>query len=136
MDPKERVYKATEWYQVQKCSSGISIKIAHFWHREIKKISFLRISQEISILEHMLLHKSYINMAIANILVYSKSLHDLPRPRYKKCAIREWQGNGRGHMGVMLNFSELSPGLNLFFRPLRTSVQSGKMVPQFAGYIC
>ena len=84
----------------------------------------------------MLLHKSYINMAIANILVYSKSLYDLPRPRYEKCAIREWQGNGRGHMGVMLNFSELSLGLNLFFRPLKTSVQSSKMVPQFAGFIC
>ena len=121
---------------MQKCSSGISIKIAHFLASRDQKISFSRISQEISILEHMLLRKSYINMAIANILVYSKSLYDLPRPRHEKCAIREWQGNGRGHMGVMLNFSELSPGLNLFFRPLRTSVQSGKMVPQFAGYIC
>ena len=117
---------------MQKCSSGISIKIAHFFASLDQKISFSRISQEISILEHMLLHKLYVNMAIANILVYSKSLYDLPRPRYEKCAIREWQGNGRGHMGVMLNFSELSPGLNLFFRPLRTSVQSGKMVPQFA----
>ena len=125
---------------MQKCSSGISIKIAHFLASHGQKNSYSRISQEISIfgdyLEHMLLHKSYINMAIANILVYSKSLYDLPRPRYEKCAIREWQGNGRGHMGVMLNFSELSPGLNLFLRPLRTSVQSGKMVPQFAGYIC
>ena len=31
------------------------------------------------VLEHMLLHESYINMAIANILMYSKSLYDLPR---------------------------------------------------------
>ena len=80
----------------------------------------------------MLLHKSYINMAIAHILVYSKSLYDLPGPKCKNPARRVWRGNGRGHMGVMPNFYELSPGLNLFFRPLRTSVQSDKMVPQFA----
>ena len=92
------MYKVTEWYQVQIFGSGISIKIAHFWHREIKKISFSRISQEISILEHMLLHKSYINMAIANILVYSISLYDLRRPKYEKCNKREWLGNGRGHL--------------------------------------
>ena len=30
----------------------------------------------------MLLHKSYINVAIANILLYRKGLYDLHRPRY------------------------------------------------------
>ena len=82
-----------------------------------QKISFSRISQEISVLEHMLLHESYINMAIANILVYSKSLYDLRRPKYEKCNKREWLGNGRGHLDMMLNFTELSPGLNLFRGP-------------------
>ena len=32
----------------------------------------------------MLLHKSYINMAIANILVYRNSTYDLSGPKYKK----------------------------------------------------
>ncbi len=36
----------------------------------------------------MLLHKSYINVAIANILVYLKSFYDLQRPRYGNSATR------------------------------------------------
>ena len=32
----------------------------------------------------MLLHKSYINVAIANILLYGFTLYDLPEPNYKK----------------------------------------------------
>ena len=31
----------------------------------------------------MLLHNSYINVAIANMLPYRKSLYDLPVPKYK-----------------------------------------------------
>ena len=45
----------------------------------------------------MLLHKLYINVVIANILVYSKSLYDLPRRRYKILKIAYGRGqNGRG----------------------------------------
>ena len=40
------------------------------------KISFSRFSQEISILECMLLHNSYMNMAITHILHYQKSLFE------------------------------------------------------------
>ena len=39
-----------------------------------KKISFLAITSKINILGHMLLHKSNINVAIANILMYQKGL--------------------------------------------------------------
>ena len=41
------------------------------------KISFSLITPNISTLEHMLLHKSYINVAIANIFLYRNSLYDL-----------------------------------------------------------
>ena len=37
----------------------------------------------------MLLHKLYINVAIANILVYQKSLYDLPGPNCKNRGERE-----------------------------------------------
>ena len=39
----------------------------------------------------MLLHNLYINVSIANILVYSKSLYDLPKPieKNRKGAYRE-----------------------------------------------
>ena len=65
----------------------------------------------------MLLHKLYRNMAIANILVYPKSLYDLPGPKYEIRILRESQEKGRGHMGMMPYFARLSPGLNLFYRP-------------------
>ena len=45
------------------------------------KISFSRFSQELSILEYMLLHNSNINMAIANILLGQESLYGPPNPK-------------------------------------------------------
>ena len=56
---------------------------------DAQKISFLAISPKLSILDHMLLHKLYINMAIANILLGSTSLYDLPGPKYKNHG-RRW----------------------------------------------
>ena len=47
------------------------------------KIGFQTISPKINTLRYMLLHKSYINMAIANIFLYRKSLYDLPGRKYK-----------------------------------------------------
>ena len=45
----------------------------------------------------MLLHKLYINMAIAHILLYRKSLYDLPRRKYKNPNIARGRGQkGRG----------------------------------------
>ena len=49
----------------------------------VAKISYLQFSRKVSILQHMLLHNSYINVAIANILPYRKSPYDLPVPKYK-----------------------------------------------------
>ena len=45
-------------------------KLSKFCNVLLKKISFLAISLKISILGHILLHKLYINVAIANILLY------------------------------------------------------------------
>ena len=53
-------------------------------HNNAQKNSYLAISPKISILGHVLLHNMYINVAIANILLYSKSLYDLPGLKYQK----------------------------------------------------
>ena len=58
-------------------------------HRAKPKTCFLAISSIISILGDMLLHKSVINAAIANILVYRNSLYDLPRPKCKNLSNRQ-----------------------------------------------
>ena len=47
------------------------------------KISFSAISSKITVLNYMLLHMLYINMAIGNILLYLKSLCRLPAPKYQ-----------------------------------------------------
>ena len=51
--------------------------------RHWPKKGFLDITPKLSILGHMLLHKSYINVTIANILLCSLSLYDLPGPKCK-----------------------------------------------------
>ena len=47
------------------------------------KLPILPISLQISILEHVMIHKSYINVLIANIFQYRRILYDLPSSRYK-----------------------------------------------------
>ena len=47
------------------------------------KNRFSAIFPKISNLRYMLLHKLYINVAIRHILMYRKSLYDLPGPIYK-----------------------------------------------------
>ena len=47
--------------------------------------SFWALSPKPCILGYKLLHKSYINVMIANILLYRKSLSELPGPKYKFC---------------------------------------------------
>ena len=64
-------------------------EIVKIMSRVKPKISFLTISSNISILGHMLLHKSYINVAITNILLYRKSRYDLPGPKYINSTRRE-----------------------------------------------
>ena len=61
------------------------------------KIGFSPISLKISTFGHMLLHKSYINVAVANILLYWKSLYDLQRPRYEFLTLALSAKSGRGH---------------------------------------
>ena len=47
----------------------------------VPKNGFWQFPQKLSLLEYMLLHKSYINMAIVNILHYQSSLYDHQGPR-------------------------------------------------------
>ena len=47
------------------------------------KNRFSAIFPKISNLRYMLLHKLYINVTIRHILMYRKSLYDLPGPKYK-----------------------------------------------------
>ena len=49
------------------------------------KFSFWASSPKPCILGYKLLYKSYINVMIANILIYRRSLSELPGPRYKFC---------------------------------------------------
>ena len=60
-----------------------------------RKIGFSTISLKPSTFGHMLLHKSYINVAIANIFLYRKSLYDLPGRKYKIPK----KSKGRGQKG-------------------------------------
>ena len=46
------------------------------------KISFLAVTPNLSILGHMLLRKLYINVVIANVLLYLKSFYGVPEPKY------------------------------------------------------
>ena len=59
-------------------------KLSKFCIVLLEKIRFLAITLKINILGHMLLHKLYINVAIANILLYPKSFYDLPEPKYQE----------------------------------------------------
>ena len=47
-----------------------------------KKSVFADFLEKTSCLTHMLLHNLYINMALAHILLYRKSLYDLQVPSY------------------------------------------------------
>ena len=53
------------------------------------KNRFSAIFPKISNLRYMLLHKLYINMTIRHILMYRKSLYDLPGPKYKNSSNRK-----------------------------------------------
>ena len=53
-------------------------------HRVKPKTGFLAISSKISILGDMLLHKSYINVAIANILNGQINFYDSLGPNHRK----------------------------------------------------
>ena len=62
-----------------KCLVFEKIVKNRFLSSRVHKNGFLRFSPKLSILAYMLLHNLYINVAIANILVYSKRLYDLPK---------------------------------------------------------
>ena len=71
-------------------------------------MSFWRFSQKVSILEYMLLHNSYIKMAIADILVGRKSLYDLHSPKWKSQAMqkRAWPFGQVPHQISIVSWSK------------------------------
>ena len=75
------LYRSYEATYTLKCLLFEKIVKNSFLPLRHAKISFWRFSQKVSNLEYMLLHNSYINMAIANILRYGKSLYDHQGPR-------------------------------------------------------
>ena len=58
-------------------------KIRDYFHSQTRQSGFSATSLKISILEHMLLHKLYINVVpvLAVILLYRTRLYDLQEPR-------------------------------------------------------
>ena len=85
-----------------------------FFHREWRKISFLRFSRKVSTLGYMLLHNANINVAIAHILLYRKSLYDLQKPIYKKSSGRVNHKNGRGQKRAWPRETKLATSPVLF----------------------
>ena len=59
----------------------------------------------------MLLHKSNINMAIANVLLLRRSRYDLPKAKYQKFGLLKNQKKGVAHF----EGSPIELGLKLFF---------------------
>ena len=82
--------------------------------REWRKISFLRFSRKVSTLGYMLLHNTNINVAIAHILLYRKSLYDLQKPIYKKSSGRVNHKNGRGQKRAWPRETKLATSPVLF----------------------
>ena len=70
----------------------------NFWSIAILKNVFMQFSPNLSILEHMLLHNTNINVAIAHILVCRNSLYDLQGQSYKN----QW-GAKPSKVGVVKN---------------------------------
>ena len=64
----------------------------------------------------MLLHKSYINVAIAVILSLKLSLYDLQGRSNEKSVIRETYKTGRGQKGVWPRQKKLETGSVWFLR--------------------
>ena len=65
-----------------KCATKRQNEFPNFYCMK-PKLPILPISLQISILEHIMIHKSYINVLIANIFQYWRSFYDLPSSRYK-----------------------------------------------------
>ena len=81
------------------------------------KISFSRLSRKVSILKYMLLYKSNINVAIANILLGRKCLSDLQKPRYEKLASRNTQKWAWPFFGQNEHIKNYPPKFFFKYRP-------------------
>ena len=86
----------------------------------VPKISFWQFPQKLSILEYMLLHDSYMNMAIVNILHYQSSLYDHQGPRNMNIdtlKTHEWAW-------PIFESSNMEFGHKIFSRLFRTTLRS------------
>ena len=72
-------------------------EINRFFATCCSKIAFSQFFRKISILGHMLLHNSNMNVAITDILRCRKSLYDLPGPKLKN-----WSRCDKLKMGVVI----------------------------------
>ena len=86
----------------------------------VPKNGFWQFPQKLSILEYMLLHNSYINMAIVNILHYQSSLYDHQGPRnlnFDTLKTHEWAW-------PIFESSNMEFGHKIFSQLFRTTLRS------------
>ena len=95
------LYMSYEATYTLKCLLFEKITKNSFLASRHAKISFWRFSQKVSILEYMLLHNSYINVAIAVIFLGRKSLYDLHSSKQEFWVMLK---NGRGQMSMFRLF--------------------------------
>ena len=80
-----------------------------------------------------MLHKSNINVVIAVILLYRKSLYDLPGPKYKNSVACEIFKKGRGQLGENPSDNLRAPDIIRLFRPSRGPKKIFRLLIEFAG---
>ena len=110
------LYWSYEATYTLKCFLSEIIAKNRFFHCERWKISFSRFSRKVSILGYKLLHKFNINVDIANILVYQKSLYDLPGPSCKNIKKESGRGQKRAWFLEMSHCRSSLPEWNWLFR--------------------
>ena len=123
MEPRLNVFYIIQWgnnrWEIALKSRRPSCfkipKIAKKCLPQWPKKGFLAITPKLSILGHMLLHKSYINVAIANILLCSLSLYDLPGPKCKNWSRRVTLKKGVAQNAWFQSSTKMEPRLNVFY---------------------
>ena len=92
-------------FDCRKCKNSVSLTN---WCMRLAHKQFLTVTLYVSILGHMLLRNININEAIANILLYRKSLCDLPSPRCKNS--EAWENVEKG----VVNCGQHPIGQNIY----------------------
>ena len=117
------LYQSYEATYTLKCLFFEKIAKNEFLPIRDKKICFSRFSRKISILGHMLLHNSNINVTIANILVYQKSLYDLPGRKCKNVKKSKWARPKRAWFLEMSHDWRCLPKSEIIIEVLQTKLR-------------